>query len=168
MKAALRILRIHTKQLIRTDSGVSLIDLMVSLVIAASLMAIALPGQSALHDSFNRGTALKQLQGDLRRARSEAVGSGTRTVLSIAPDGSTYEVGFDYQPYNSPPAMDIVTFRGILPNKITLASSIPIVFDPRGYAIDDSGANTQVTVELKEDGSTYTTGTIYAAGFMIF
>lgn len=161
--------RLTPADLRRDQQGAGILDVVVTMVIFFAAIAIALPDQGGLRDSLNRGIAVKQFQADIRRARSEAVSAGARSVIEISPDGTTYEVGLDYLPYSNPPASDVRSYRVILPLGITLTSTATITFDPRGYSIDGTtGDSAQVNALLQEDGSTYATGTIFAAGFIDF
>lgn len=84
--------RLNPKHSKRKSLGFSLIELMVSVVIMAILMTLAVPGfQTWLQNSQIRNAA-ESIQNGLQRARAEAVGRNT-DVTFVLGAGSSWVIG---------------------------------------------------------------------------
>ncbi|MFW6092463.1 MAG: GspH/FimT family pseudopilin [Pseudomonadota bacterium] len=68
--------------------GVTLVELMVTLAVAAVLMALALPAFDALLDRERGTAALNQIIGAVRLGRTEAIIRGRPVTLCPAADGA--------------------------------------------------------------------------------
>lgn len=156
----------YVTTILSNNRGTTIFDVLITIALVSSIAAIAIPNGSKIQDSFNRATALAQVHTDLRRARAEAVAAGARTVLSISVAQNSYDVGLDFAPYTTPPVIETRRFGGALPTGITIQTSADIIFDPRGYLVDDSGDPTQIDLTFLEDGTSYKVGTLYAAGYL--
>lgn len=154
--------------LLADERGFGLLEVLVTLFISLYVLASALIGQSQLTSSFNRAISLKQLEGDLRRGRSEAVAAGARAVVTVSADGTGYTLGLDYAPYSDPAASDEVLLQSNLPLGVTLVTTQPITFDPRGYSIEADGSAQTVVANLAQRGDQFATGTLFAAGYFEF
>jgi type IV fimbrial biogenesis protein FimT len=71
------------------QTGVTLVELMVVLAIAAILATLAIPGFASLIHSSRLSSATTELLVSLHLARSEAIKRNARTVVCISADGST-------------------------------------------------------------------------------
>jgi type IV fimbrial biogenesis protein FimT len=70
----------------RKARGITLIELMVTLAIAALLMSLAAPSFKRLLQSNNMSSGVNTFMGDVRYARSEAVRLGGRIVMCRSDD----------------------------------------------------------------------------------
>ena len=155
--------------LIRSIHGFSVLELLVVMTIFALLTTLALPQFVSLESTFARSDSLQRVEFDLRRAKSEALAAGARTVVSFDDRGQGYSIGFDYLPFNDPPAADEIFLNETLPSTISLNSeSSTIIFDSRGFLIDDAGSPTTVDISLVENGAEYGTASISATGAITF
>jgi prepilin-type N-terminal cleavage/methylation domain-containing protein len=149
---------------IEGERGFSILELCVVMAILAILAAIAVPDYSEVSGSFNRQASVSQVEFDLRRARAEALAAGTRGVVSIGGGGAQYSFGFDYLPYAEPAAAETEEFRRRLPAKITFSSSVELIFDSRGYLVDEDGNLTSAALSLSFDGTSFCSGTVLSTG----
>ena len=138
------------------------------MTILAVIASIAFPDYGELAASFNRQNALNQIEFDFRRARGEALSTGTRGIISFSSGGNVYSYGFDYVPYASPAAAESEEFRRELPANITVASDIPVLFDSRGYLVDVNGNLTTANLTLSYDGASFCTGSVLSTGTISF
>lgn len=152
---------------IHNDSGVSLIEFMVAIAVTTILSVIGVKQYVTTYKSFDRQSALRILDTDLRRARAEAMARGSRTFLDFSEDGTTYTVNFDLQPYTDPPAVSETILTRQLPENVSVTISPEIIFDSRGFLIDPDGVPQNVSVTINYDGNTYFNGTIYPIGALI-
>jgi type IV fimbrial biogenesis protein FimT len=73
----------------RAEQGLTLIELLVTLAIAAVLLASAAPPMSRLLHSVNLSTTSNALLSSLRLARSEALRRGARVAMCRSSDGAS-------------------------------------------------------------------------------
>jgi len=71
------------------QTGVTLVELMVVLAVAAILVGLAIPGFASLVHSSRLSAATTELLVSLHLARGEAIKRNARTVVCISADGST-------------------------------------------------------------------------------
>jgi len=130
--------------------GFTIVELMIVIAISAILASLAGPSFSSFINNTSQTSAFSQLQGDLNRARSEAIkrnarvlvcNSTTGTSCSTATDWSSgWVVCFDADANNdcdvtttSNPNPQVV--RGALKDTLTLnVTATPIRFNPVGTA----------------------------------
>ena len=149
----------------RLEQGFSMIEMVVVLAILAIVASSALPGYGQMFASFNRQNAVNQIEFDIRRARSEALADGTRGVIAFAGGGSEYSFGIDQLPYSNPAVANTQEFRRVLPKNVTASSSVPLVFDSRGYLINaSSGAITSATLSINYEGTQFCSGSVFSTG----
>ncbi len=148
-----------------SSKGFSVIDLLVASTTMLVLIATAVPTLTDLLASFERNAAIEQVTFDLQRARQEAIAQGTKAILTIHGDGTNYSVGTDLLPYSAPPNADVTIFSNSLPSRVTMNSSQTVIFDSRGFLIDDNSQST-TTVLSFQHGDWYCMGTIAAIGTM--
>lgn len=70
------------------NSGFTLIELMIGIMILAIILGFAVPSLSAFLKNNRLATAASDLSGDLAFARAEAARRGTRISLCISSDGT--------------------------------------------------------------------------------
>jgi type IV fimbrial biogenesis protein FimT len=127
--------------------GVSLIEMLVAVAIAAILGGLAAP-------SFLESVARNRLDGavsvlanDLQFTRSEAIRRRTTATLTVANGGASYTVA-----YTPTAGADVVVKTVELPDGVTLAVSQPIAFEAlRGTTAAQTltGSSTQTTAQLR-------------------
>lgn len=148
----------------RNVKGSSLVELLVTITIFSIFATVAIPNVVALKSSFDRHSGKGQVEFAIRRARNEAIAKGTRAVLQFARDGGSYSFGYDYSPYNTPPAEDIVSYVRDLPSEITAIATQTIIFNSQGNLVDQNGDLTQLEITLSYLGHSYCSGTVLATG----
>lgn len=147
---------------LRSSSGFSLLEFLVTVTVFSLLTALAVPNLLDLSNSFARANAVKQLSFDINRTKSEALGQGARAILAI--NGDSYTIGMDYLPYSSSGAADEILYRQVLPEHVTAESAQPVIFNPRGFLIDTSGSSTNTTISLTHRTEPYSALQVRAAG----
>lgn len=152
----------------RASSGMTLLELLVAMGLFSVLAFAGALQFGELMGSFNRNNARHDLEFDVSRIRSEAGAEGTRVVLVIGADRSFYSVGFDRLPYASPPVIEVPLFRRNLPNDVTVTATQPLIFDSRGYVINEGGQLTNTVLTLAYQGANYLTATVYPTGHVAF
>ena len=155
------------KNALNNEKGLSIAELLVSMVIIALIMVTGAPSYAKLRNSIYRSMTYEQIKLDLKRAKSMALAEGARSVLSIDNGNSNYTFGLDFPPYNSPAAADSVSFYTYFPENITLSSAETVVFNAQGQLIDSSEDLNETTITMKLDGTTFATLDLYASGFAV-
>ena len=148
------------------DRGVTAAEVLAVIFIITLLLAAGVLDYRKLSESMNRGTALKQLEGDFQRARAQAISEGARTIVVLRNEGTEYTVGVDHSPYNTAGTPDRILYTKVLPPNISASFSGQLIFDSRGCLVDLEGELSQATVSIHDAQATYASGTIYAAGFL--
>ncbi len=150
------------------ERGFSLADLLVTITICGLIAATAIPQYRDVTAVLARDAAVKQLDFDVRRAKADAVAQGVRTVLTIASDDSSYTVGVDRVPFSSPPVADEVITNGKLPYSTKVSTTNNrLVFDSRGFLVDDNGNPITGLLTFTQNGATFATGTVYSTGVFL-
>lgn len=148
--------------IVRAECGYTLMEMLISILILAVMSSMAVVNHSEMRRSFERSNARQEFEFALRRAQVEATREGTRVVFTQA--SGAYQLGFDYIPYNDPPAHDSLVETIALPESITIAFSSPLIMDSRGYLTDTDGLLVQRIVTLSQDGTQFAAATIYPTG----
>lgn len=149
---------------LQSECGFSVLEMIVSLVVVSLLIAVAAPQRAALQASFYRNNGVNQIEYDLRRARSEASARGAQGIVSIAADGRSYTVGIDVLPFSSPPVADQQLFARSLESGIEISAGSTLIFDSRGYLVDQYGELTSQAVEVSYEEETFCSGTLFPTG----
>lgn len=110
-------------------TGFTLIELMVTLAVAAVLLGVGVPGFRQLIQGERIGTAANELFAAIRLTRSEAIQRGTRVDLVPAGGSSDWRRGWvvfiDENDNQLPDAGDRIVFRhGPLSSGIAIKSSL--------------------------------------------
>ena len=147
-------------------SGISVIEVLVTLMIFSLISLIAVPGFAELQNSFNRNNAKKQLEFHVKRARTESITKGTRGILSTTSGG--YSFGFDYLPYSDPPIADEVLFSATLPHDITIFVNDNIIFDSRGTLVDMDGLPNFLDITLNQYNKKFCIGKLLTTGILSY
>ena len=129
----------------RSEGGLTLVELMVTLAVLAVLAGVAVPYVLAGLPGYRAGGAARQVVADLRLARTLAVERGLRTFVAFDPAASTYAVYVDTDGVGGPSAGDERVkevripelYRGIrvasslAPDPVTFSGDVAL-FKPRG------------------------------------
>ena len=149
-------------------AGFSVVDLLVTLAITALFAIIAIPQYRAVAAAFARDGAVQQIEYDIRRAKAEAVSRSVHGVIEVSTDGETCTVGVDLVPFASPPEIDEVISEGTMPSTTSIETADNrLIFDSRGFLIDDTGAPITGTINFNQDDQLYAVGTIYSTGVFL-
>ena len=152
----------------KSTQGFSAIEIIVTLTLVSILTALAVPRFSEMNRSLGRSDARNQIDFDLSRARSEALANGGRTYFILSSHGTHYSISVDYLPYNSLMNGDFTIVNEHLPDRIAVSTSRQIVFDSRGFVIDEQGNPSSVTITFKSDGTKYGSATLSPTGYYQF
>lgn len=151
-----------------SEKGVSMMEIVATVCLIGILLKVAIPSFSAITQAQNKRAGRESFETFLKRAQATAIKNGARVVLTSRNGGTFYTFGVDYTPYNSPVNPDSTTLRLNLPKNITVTTSARIVFDSRGKLIDSAGLPTSSLITMGSTGSTFTTGTLYSTGALIY
>lgn len=83
------------KRLVYRSDGVTLIEVLTSIVIAGILMAIALPAFSKLMPGIRVSSAARQIATDLQLAKMRAISQHTAQTVTFTQSSSSYTLGSD-------------------------------------------------------------------------
>lgn len=153
-------------RLIASQTGFSILELLVAMGILLIISAVAMANVPEMLRSFKQNNLRREFEFILRRAKSEAAQEGTRTILALENTGTEYSLGFDYLPYNSPAAADNVILNRTLDDEFAITSDQAIIFDSRGYLIDETGQLTQTSLIFYQSGQAIISGQIFSTGFL--
>ena len=150
------------------NSGFSLLEILVTLVLLGLLANVALPEIDKLRTTLSKRQAENQFEVDLRRARAEALASGGRAVLWVASDNRSYSIGSDYLPFSGAGQADSTLYTTRLPSGITIVSSNRIIFDTRGFLVNETGSPVSRTLSLSLRGEVFSSVAITPIGMVTF
>ena len=151
-----------------SDAGFSMIETLVTLTIMMILAATAIPGYMEMNAASQRGNRLHEVEFDLRRARNEAIARGSRVVFQTSADGKSYTLGFDDLPYNSPASEDETLIARTLGEIVSISANTTLIFDSRGFLVNESGVLTTGALELRSNADIFSTCSISPTGVVSF
>lgn len=128
--------------------GVTLIEVMVGIAIAAVLVAAAVPSFVTTIGRSRLDGAMSTLSVDLQYTRSEAIRRRTAATLRVAADGASYTVSYTNPSNNT--EVDLKTVS--MPTDVSLAAPAPITFDSlRGITSAQTltGSNSRIGAQLR-------------------
>ncbi|MBO9720102.1 GspH/FimT family pseudopilin [Xanthomonas phaseoli] len=130
----------------RVQLGFSLIEMMVTIIVLAIVMAIAFPNFTALINSNRLSAAANELSASLQLARSEAVRSNASVTLCPSNDGATCANSGNWARWIVLRGTEVLRVSEVRPQLLVSVSSAissansRIVFRPDGLARDSTGA----------------------------
>ncbi|MAS09307.1 GspH/FimT family pseudopilin [Salinisphaera sp.] len=141
---------------IRATRGFSLLELLVTIAVAAILLAVAIPSYRSVVQRNAMAATVNDLVGDLNYARSQAVTRGQRVFMCKSGGNSTCNADGDwsqgwlvYAPdpgTTTPTRANTLRVRGALEGQITISGNNNITsevfFDPNGFAMGSIGTFT--------------------------
>lgn len=153
----------------RSSSGFTLIELMITLAIAAILMMVAVPNLSAYRRNAELTSAANTFVASLNTARSEAMKRGRYAMVVPTNNGASWNDGWVVfvdinrtQTYtestDSVVATQIALPTGINMTGVNTATGATpyVMFDPSGYSRDKSGGFGALTLTLARTEGTAT------------
>lgn len=162
------------------QNGLTMIELMVVVTIAAILAGIAAPSFSNLINSTRQTSTMTQLTGDLSRARSEAIKRNRRVLVCVRGTDTSCGAGTNWQngwlvcyDEDQNGACDIAPADGSNPNPIVVHPAInsrltltgnaaTIYYNPSGT--QGAGGAATLTLAGNWAGAITNTATIAATG----
>jgi len=154
--------------LLRSEKGFSLSELIVTLCVAGIFMGIAVPSFSVLTKAQSKRAARESFEAFLKRAQATAMTRGARVILTSRSSGSYYTFGLDYPPYNTPVNPDSTSLRLYLPKNVSITTSQRIIFSSRGQLINSTGAANSSNINMSVGGSSFASATLYSTGALIY
>lgn len=164
-----------------TQTGFTLMELMVVVAIAAILAAIAAPSFTGLINDTRQSSLASQLSGDLQRARSEAIKRNARVVFCVRNSaGTDCGTGTNWQNgwlicYGSTACDTTIPADGSAANplsvhpaldpRLTLTGSTSLIrFNPNGT--QGSAGSATLTLNGTWSGATARTISVAATGYI--
>lgn len=133
-------------RLLQRGSGFTIIEMMVTLAVAAALILLAAPAMSTLIQNQQARTAASELHGALNFARSEALKRGVS--IDIVPASGDWKNGWTVQ---LPDGTALRSWPPLNPNLASITTAT-ITYRPDGHTtaaaaamVVRSASNTQVT-----------------------
>jgi len=140
----------------RGQTGFSIPELMVTVLIVAILLGVGVPSYRYINNSYRMSAEINSLAGDLMYARAEAIREGQPVAICVSVDhltcsgATTWQSGWIVFPdpgnngANDVPGTILhvqQAFTGAQPDAFTLANPISsIIFNREGFAQGDLGA----------------------------
>ncbi|WKZ56849.1 MAG: type II secretion system protein [Bdellovibrionota bacterium] len=146
--------------------GFTIVEMLVVALLLGIMSAIAAIEFVESRAVFQRDDARHQIQADIKRAKQEARAAGTRALILPLEGTSSYQVGVDFLPFNDPPSLDQIVLTRRLGSGFEVAFDQPMIFDGRGYLVDEDGELTSTTLTLEEDGEAFASATVYPTGYV--
>ncbi len=148
------------------ERGFSLLELLTAVSIAGILLARAIPQISELSAAYKLRQVVNELDTDLGAARRLALKEGAYVVFTLTDSGRGYSFGVDRFPLNTPPASDSTNYSKVLQGSYTISSTTEVIFNPRGFVIDDTARPQSIQLVLAGPGGRSKTVTLLPTGFL--
>lgn len=149
-----------------TQGGFTSVELMVVVAMVSILTFTGAQQYLSTLGAFTRMTAISKFQSDVQRARTESIAQGGRGIMIPALTGAGYQMGIDYWPFGSSVAIEKQLFTTDFGNEVGFEASGPIIFNSRGFLVDDAGAPTTITMSFTFRGGQYCAGELYSSGVL--
>ncbi len=131
---------------IKTQSGFTLIELMVSTIILIIIVSVGVPGLRSLLTKHNIQSSGMLFAKSIQFARTEAIKKGVNIDVTPVSNSTDWSLGWEVVDSTTPDAPPIRTFEA-LPGSPTFTSTLL-----------DGAAVTTITLVLKPNGQSETTG----------
>ncbi|MEA5098218.1 MAG: GspH/FimT family pseudopilin [Burkholderiaceae bacterium] len=144
--------------------GFTMIELMVTIAVAAILLTIGVPSFRMLIDNQRLTTSVNDLFTSINMARAEAAQRGTR--VDLAPlDGTTWSKGWavfidnngDQKPNFAVGGDEIIFSTGPVPDGITISTNLAdgeyIAYGATGRTRNNAGGQIAGTISFTQDGT---------------
>lgn len=149
-----------------SESGFSLIETLLVILISTFTFVIAAPNYTSLLSSMDKSRSLEQLRADFARARAHANSKSARVIFSVNNSQHKYSFGVDNYPYNDPVAADSTLYSTVFPDRISIIPNETIIFGPEGKLINANDEVNEAEIALKYQDETYTNLKVYLSGFI--
>lgn len=148
----------------KSENAFTLLELLVACSIFGMLVAIAVPVNSDLRESYSKNMAFNMLVNDIAKAQSITIARGNRGVITTSNSGNSYTFGLDVFPYNPNFTAETTEFTRNLPNSVTLHLDENIIFNPRGLVINTSELLVSRNLSLEYENSQFKSLTLFPTG----
>jgi type IV fimbrial biogenesis protein FimT len=147
----------------KRQSGLTVVELMVAVTIAAILLGIGIPSYRSVTNSYRMSAEVNSLLGDLQYARAEAIKEGQPVTTCVSTDGATCTAGtawaggwIVFSDPNGNAKVDAGenvlrvqrAFIGAVPDTFTASNAVTaITYNREGFATTAAGfPNTTITL----------------------
>lgn len=148
-----------------SEAAFSSIELLVVLTMIAILTYSGTQQYISTLGAFTRMTSINQFQSDIRRARIESITQGGRGIVELTSNGG-YRMGIDYWPFDSGATIETQLFATTFSSEIEFEASGDMIFNSRGFLVDEGGLPTTVTFNFKFRGGEFCDGFVYSSGIV--
>lgn len=148
------------------NKGYSLVELMVALSLSGIVAGIFSLQLDTFYWNSQESRVTETFRADVRRSQAEAQAQGGRIIIAAANSGNSYSIGLDLSPYDSTGIADSTINTRDLPDGFVINVGSGLIFDPRGFVIDATGALTTTSITLQRNGVTFLATGINPAGVM--
>lgn len=147
------------------EAAFSSIELLVVLVMLAILTYSGTQQYISTLGAFTRMTSINQFQSDIRRARIESITQGGRGIVALDGTGG-YRMGIDYWPFDNGVNIETQLFSTVFSSEVEFEATGDMIFNSRGFLVDDDGLPTTVTFSFRFRGEEFCDGFVYSSGIV--
>jgi hypothetical protein len=156
-----------------SQSGITLLDIMIAMGIFSIIIGMSLPKLTELRLSYDRYYGRQILESTILKGKARTLEWGARGIMTFIDGGTRLSYGLDFLPYSETFVADDILFSNDLPETINMEVTNPlaatkIIFDSRGFIIDEDGEYISPRVDLMQGGKIYCIIELYTAGSLHF